>query len=1228
MQSKVRLLEAKVERIARAGFRTLTGRPKLSIVFARHYKHSPVVENRILFETFHGKTIGDSPLYMLQELMAQGRAGDFQIYYATAHPKEHAALVRELGLPVKLVSIESAEYAKVLATAKYLVNNSSFPAFFIRRPEQRYIQTWHGTPLKTLGKRMRLGIESMYNVQHNFLQASVLTFPNEFTRDVMMRDYNLDHLYTGTVALLGYPRNTVFLAPDEGAAELRASYGLDGFENFAYMPTWRGTSNHDIQVEEYAKEVGAILREVDAQLRDDQRIWVNFHSMVAADISLDAYEHIRPFPAGVDNYRFLNQMDALITDYSSVFFDFSLTRKPVVLFPYDIDDYTADRGFYFDIDELPFQRVDTAAELAQTLVSGVFRSFDYKGSAYEKDYLSYDSVQNSALALRLLFDDEAPGVPIIDYDRNRAKPRRAIDPWEVMHEDDIDTICKAALRDDAVALFPLTGFTQGMSANLHDNYIDAFDYMFISRQEPWTVSEKLASYVHKPTRDDLEARERTRIFADLPVTDVTRDVYYCEVGLPYCIDEGSSFQTAVTNDGDAFAIDLSQMPEGYVPTRVLLASKGRIDWVRDLTQEEVDARCARESFRAALDDMAHVKLGQRVTVCVEGVDGDGIPRLFYLTVAGKKVRRPKACCEPLVFDNATFTADPADVRAFINLCTGDDPAIAPYVDNRTQHVSLLLSTRTRYAGLFLYAALRYVHCSTARKTITVSARMDAGDFTVRRVVFSFRDAPDQLHYEVPFSTSSFGEYLMVRATVDLSTANLLETYWDLRIIVDANGVECEVPFRLSTAKKALLVLSNEQCFPTDDHVIFPYVTKNGEMAFSYRARTEFDGYGTRLKELAAFAVFVLGHPFWRNYRAWLVFEKFCSLAQDNGYYFFKYCMEQLPASKRKNIYYVIKKDAPDYQKLKQFGRNVVPFMSFRHMLLCLTASAYVGSDSRSHVYQWRPKPNLISYRVAYHKILFLQHGVTAMKRVDYLFGRHGTSPMTYFLTTSKREQDIVTANFGYSEQDAPICGFARWDALEDRSDAAHPQILLMPTWRPWLEDKTADYFVQSDYFRRYSELIQDPRLERFLEDNDATLVFYIHPKLADQLANFQTASERVRLVPMGSQPLNEVMMESTALITDYSSVCWDMLYMRKPVVYYQFDQDRYLEVTGSYVDLNEDLPGDVCKGTDELFASLEALAARGFALDADDAALADEWFDARDTNNCKRIYRYLVSRGV
>ena len=134
--------------------RILKRAPKMKFFYGSYYKHCPVVENRILFESFHGTTISDSPFYILKELLSRDDADKYEIYYST-NPEDyetHKKFIEANDIPVKLVSITSYKYLKVLATAKYLINNSSFPVYFIRKDEQVYLQTWHGTPLKTLGK--------------------------------------------------------------------------------------------------------------------------------------------------------------------------------------------------------------------------------------------------------------------------------------------------------------------------------------------------------------------------------------------------------------------------------------------------------------------------------------------------------------------------------------------------------------------------------------------------------------------------------------------------------------------------------------------------------------------------------------------------------------------------------------------------------------------------------------------------------------------------------------------------------------------------------------------------------------------------------------------------------------------------------------------------------------------------------------------------------------------
>ena len=145
-----------------------------------------------------------------------------------------------------------------------------------------------------------------------------------------MEDYNLNDLYTGKVVMAGYPRNEIFFKKEEGE-ELKKKLGLEGKTVYAYMPTWRGTSNHDINTAAYESKVKEIFKLIDKKLGDEQVFFVNFHPILKDSISLSKYKHIKPFPKGIDNYSFLNCADALVTDYSSVFFDYSLTKKPIIL---------------------------------------------------------------------------------------------------------------------------------------------------------------------------------------------------------------------------------------------------------------------------------------------------------------------------------------------------------------------------------------------------------------------------------------------------------------------------------------------------------------------------------------------------------------------------------------------------------------------------------------------------------------------------------------------------------------------------------------------------------------------------------------------------------------------------------------------------------------------------------------------------------------------------------
>ena len=419
-------IRKKLKAIKKRLCRLVSKTPKRKFYYGFFSKYCRLRPKWVLIESFHGQTVSDSGLVLAQEI-ARLYPGQYRVFYATEDKKKHQAFVDAAGLQVELVDVTTFRYTHILACAQHIFSNASLPIYFIKRPGQVYMQTWHGTPLKTLGKQMRMGIESMYNVQHNFLQADYLTQPNAFTRDVILRDYNLEPLYTGKVVMAGYPRNKVFMEPEKGVA-LRRKLGLEDKTVYAYMPTWRGQSNHSVDVLEYAAQVKKIMHQVDSGLKDDQVLYVNFHPILHGAVQLDAYQHILPFPTEVSNYEFLNCADALITDYSSVFFDFSLTKKPIILFMYDYDTYLADRGLYMDVRSLPFRQIYQTEELVECLRSGACLQDDYSDTEYYHTFSKYDSPDVSEKLLKLAFTGDSGDLEVIDYGKNKEKTWRVLYP--------------------------------------------------------------------------------------------------------------------------------------------------------------------------------------------------------------------------------------------------------------------------------------------------------------------------------------------------------------------------------------------------------------------------------------------------------------------------------------------------------------------------------------------------------------------------------------------------------------------------------------------------------------------------------------------------------------------------------------------------------------------------------------------------------------------------------
>lgn len=1221
----------------------LPKQPKMKFIYAFFFKYFAVKKNTILVESFHGSNISDSSLALVREIL-KSYPGKFKIYYGSIDKNRHQKFIDEIGLDVELVDVNSFYYTKILATSEYLINNSSFPVYFVKRDEQKYIQTWHGTPLKTLGKDMRLGIESMYNVQHNFLQADYITFPNEFTRDVMMDCYNLNPLYTGKVVMAGYPRNEIFFDSQSGQ-DLKKKLGLENKTVYGYMPTWRGKSNADISTDVYEKTVAGIFKKLDKKLNDNQVLFVNFHPILKNAVSLDKYKHIKPFPQGVDNYSFLNCCDALITDYSSVFFDYSLTKKPIILFMYDYDDYMSERGMYMDVATLPFTKIYDVNEFTDALASENFMSASYENTEYFEKFFKYDSPDISKKLLKLLFDDDEGDLCVTDYSHNTEKPLKVIHPQVLRNFADLNTISKIA-DDNSVVYFERRWFKNAVGPTLHDNFNNDFKYVIVTRTTPRTYIEEILCKIGvKSTIKKVQLREVKRTFPNLNIDpDFIIDYSAFEKD---CVVSLSDFVNVKVKSVEKCDKDLKIEFEnnGYKLSSVVLINNRTITNLVDLPESSVNAGSVVLPLKNLIESYEVYYKEKRKIGIVAVSEKTGKKCVLLLSKDIKTNDNAEKYEQPILEDynlvadyykenfKKLFSNDNERSREIAQLYdlteTAVKVAILPYYDEGV--LTICFSSEADYLE-FSYDSgdIKTVKTRGNKCRIIADFPVDSSA-KIKDIVLKYRSKVEDVAIPVTYKSKVVnGKLRLVIDIVFNDDMPLKPIYWDLRAVIEKYGTEqlVKLKYKNKILLKYKFIVFNCVCKINKSNMVFPYLGKNGALCFCYKENSEYDTAFVKLKEVLVYLTYYFFGYFWRRKNIWLVYEKFSSYAQDNGYFFFKYCMENLSDAQKKNIYYVIDKRSPDYKKVEKYGKNVIQFMSMKHMMYSVAMKICVASDSKPHLYKWRSTPSFILNGINRKEILFLQHGVTALKKVHSLFGKKGTSPMNYFVTTGKIEQEIAVNELLYTEETAPITGFARWDALEDKEDKNDRFILVMPTWRSWLEDVSDEEFMESDYYNHYTSLLKSPELARILKEGNTRVVFYIHPKFAGYIENFKDlVSENITYIPFGQEPLNELMMKCSMLITDYSSVCWDVYYLDKPVLFYQFDYDKYSVAHGSYINMETSLFGNRSTEEKDLIKDIEHFVNNGFEENEKDRADASKYFEYRDNNNSKRIYEFLKKYG-
>lgn len=364
----------------------------------REYYNGKLDEKLVYLESRDGLDFTGNIFRIVEEL-STGKYGDLKIQ---VHAKPQVvdkirAYQKRYDLKIDKIITKEAMATRTLEKAKYIFTDSGIRPKYVKKEGQIFINTFHGTPLKVMGKDNTAEEHRVGNVQHPFLSSDYLLYPNDYMMDKMLNSYMIEKIYPGKILLEGYPRNSVFFTE----SKLRDELKLNDYEVFAYMPTFRGIFM-DRDDESQKVDVENYLVKLDSKLKDNQVLLVKLHILNESKIDFNRFKHIRPFPKDYETYDVLNMADVLVTDYSSVFFDYANTGRKIILFNYDEEDYCSYRGFYFGLDELPFPKVQTTDDLIHELNTPK----DYDDSEFIDKFCTYDNPDAVEHVCRHIFLNE------------------------------------------------------------------------------------------------------------------------------------------------------------------------------------------------------------------------------------------------------------------------------------------------------------------------------------------------------------------------------------------------------------------------------------------------------------------------------------------------------------------------------------------------------------------------------------------------------------------------------------------------------------------------------------------------------------------------------------------------------------------------------------------------------------------------------------------------------
>ena len=371
----------------------------------------------------------------------------------------------------------------------------------------------------------------------------------------------------------------------------------------------------------------------------------------------------------------------------------------------------------------------------------------------------------------------------------------------------------------------------------------------------------------------------------------------------------------------------------------------------------------------------------------------------------------------------------------------------------------------------------------------------------------------------------------------------------------------------------------------------------------------------------------------KNTQIWLINDR-KNHAGDNGEYFFRYLNSIRP--KGIQFYYIIEENNEDAERLKIY-KNIVYYNSSEYLTLFLKSDKIISSIADSWVSNPFGNDGNLLCDLFHFDFIYLNNGIIKDDLSKYL--NKILKNFQFLVTSSKKEyESILNLNYGYTKENLFLTGIPRFDHLKKLGIKMKKEkiILIFPTWRSYIkgildintfESITYEKFIYTDFYKFYNQLINNQLLLYEMYRHNYTGIFCLHQNFAQQYKFFN----HNKLFKVSSTCFNqEILVKSSILITDYSSIFFDFGYLKKPIIYSHFDivDYRKYQFPKANFDYENDGFGPVCYDLECTIKNIIEEIKNNCQLKDIYFKRINEYFEFFDDKNNLRIYKNIIKHSA